>query len=72
MPMLRLRADYRCGGVPGHYLAEEADNMLVAGKVRKSVVFVCYRTEHGFELEGAAFFVSVHPGGTLIFISSTW
>lgn len=35
--------------------------MLVPDEIRKSVVFVCYKTEHGLPLAGTAFFVIIQP-----------
>ncbi len=61
--MLQLHVDYRLGGVPRYYMSEETDKMRIPDEIRKSVVFVCYKVNGGFNLAGTAFFVSVQPDG---------
>lgn len=58
--MLSLKVDYRLGGKPRYYLAEETENLMtIPPEIKKCVVFLLCNDKNGMRLMGTAFFVCV-------------
>lgn len=57
---MKLKIDYRLGGIPAYKLVGKDDNLMqIPDEIRKCVVFVCYKTSSGIALAGTAFFIGV-------------